>query len=130
MTNDEMLSALQGVTLDVLGSLIKYSGSQGKFQSTLTLRLGDVDKPVLIVGTAHGLPHEDGDAIAVLNPDPDLVEGLHAGTGYSGAILKEIVSGKCDAMIHVWLDAYKKDGGSVIGKYVSRTMKDAKFEVR
>jgi len=119
------------MAFDLLRTLIKHAGNGSKFKGMFTMRVGEDEVPVLILGNAH-FPIEDGDAIAVLNPDPDLQEKLHAGTAYLGGLLKEIVSGKCDAMVHVWLDAYKTPeiGETIIEKYVSRVRKQTKYEVR
>ena len=47
-----------------------------------------------------------------------------------GDQLKDIVGGKCDAMLDLWIDAYKKDSVSEISSYKSRTPKDAKFKIQ
>ena len=109
------------MAFDLLRAQIKHAGNNGKFKGMFTMRHGEAEIPVLILGNAHQ-PQEDGGAIAVLNPAAGLYEHLQPGSAYTGGLLKEIVSGKCDAMVHVWLDAYKSPsiGEAVIDKYVRR----------
>jgi hypothetical protein len=130
-TKPDLITPLSSMAFNVLRTLIKHAGNASTFKGMFTMLVGEEEVPVLILGIAH-YPIEDGQAIAVLNPDPDLQEELHAGTAYLGGLLKEIVSGKCDAMVHVWLDAYKNPeiGETIIGKYVSRKRKQPKYEVR
>lgn len=76
---------------------------------------------VMLVGyVSHNI--EDGSCIAVLNPDESIKEALKPNVGYNSGILKEIVAQKCDALIQVWVDAYKpkKDRLSILTKYKSR----------
>lgn len=129
---NDVLLPLQTLAFDVLRTLIGHAGKSGKFKAMVTINIGAEEKPVLLLGKANGLPFEDGDAIAVLNPDESLYDRLTAGTSYAGPLLTEIVSGKCDAMVHVWLDAYKPKeiGESVIASYVARAMLPAKQVVR
>lgn len=42
----------------------------GRFRMVMTTRTGGAEKPLLIVGNAHGIV-EDGHCIAVLNPDKE-----------------------------------------------------------
>ncbi|MGE0086574.1 MAG: hypothetical protein AB7S75_19375 [Desulfococcaceae bacterium] len=83
----------------------------------------------LIVGNAHR-EVEDGHCIAIINPDESLLTQVVAGCAYTGDTLKNIVKGKCDLMIEIWIDVYKKDGVSEISRYQSRNMEPAKFTVK
>jgi len=53
-----------------------------------------------------------------------------AGCSYPNDILKEIVSGNCDAMLELWIDAYKKDGVIELSRYKARKPKPAKFSIK
>lgn len=103
------IEKLKNAVVDYLDTLIKHAagGGRGNFRGTFTLFIDGQAMPVMIVGSADGSV-EDGEAIAVLNPDKDLFDRLRPGVGYPSALLKEILSGKCDGMVHVWLDAYVK----------------------
>jgi hypothetical protein len=133
MSEDKsVLQPLRALAFDVLRTLIKHAGQSGTFKGMFTLLINGEEKPVLIVGTAHGASHEDGSAIAVLNPDQSLHNELEAATCYGGGLLKEIVAGKCDAMIEVWFEAYVdgKAGENITQKYVCKTPQAAKYRVR
>ncbi|WP_158577721.1 hypothetical protein [Cupriavidus sp. P-10] len=56
-------------------------------------------------------------------------EKLRPGVAYNGASLKEIVAGRCDAMVHVWIDAYKSDSFTMLEKYTARASVGPKFKV-
>lgn len=125
--------ALRAAAVTMLDALIASAG-QGRspFRCMTTIHLEGAATPVLMVGTADG-GVEDGEAIVLLNPDEDLLERLRPGVAYSGGLLKEIVSGKCDTMLHVWLDAYVKgpDRAKVLASYTPRTLAGTpKFEVK
>lgn len=102
----------------------------GRFRMVLTTRAGDTDKPLLIVGNAHGVV-EDGHCIAVLNPDQALVDQIRPGCAYGVGGLKEIVSKRCDLALDLWIDAYKEPehAVSVIARYRARNPQPAKFIV-
>lgn len=125
--------ALAAVAVDVLDALIKHAGDgRGPFRCLTTMFMGSDAVPVLMVGTADG-KIEDGEVIAILNPAEDLLERFQAGVGYHGPLLKEIVSGKCDAMVHVWLDAYSKSPtrAKTLASYTPRAPAAApKFKVK
>jgi hypothetical protein len=127
------IEQLKNAVVDYLDTLIKHAagGSRAKFRGTFTLFIEGQATPVLIVGTADGST-KDGEAIAVLNPDQDLIDRLRPGVGYHGGLLKEILSGKCDGMVHVWLDAYSKAStrAKLLESYTPRTFTATpKFEV-
>ncbi|MEE3387773.1 hypothetical protein [Alcanivorax sp.] len=80
-----------------------------------------VKSVVMLVGyVSHNI--EDGSCIAVLNPDESIKEAIRPNVGYNSGILKEIFAQKCDALVQVWVDAYKpkKDRLSILTKYASR----------
>lgn len=125
--------ALRTAAVSMLDALIATAGQgPSPFRCMTTIHLDAAATPVLMVGTANG-GVEDGEAIVLLNPDQDLLERLRPGVAYSGGLLKEIVSGKCDTMLHVWLDAYVKgpDRAKVLASYTPRTLVGTpKFEVK
>ncbi len=90
-----------------------------------------MEKPLLVVGNAHGQV-EDGHVIAILNPAEELAVSskVAAGTAYPTGFLKEVVSGRCDAMVELWIDAYKENKVSRIESYVSRSPQPAPFASR
>lgn len=127
------IEQLKNAVVDYLDSHIKHAagGGRGNFRGTFTLFIDGQAMPVMIVGSADGTV-EDGEAIAVLNPDQDLFDRLRPGVAYHGDVLKEIVAGRCDGMVHVWLDAYVKapSRAKLLYSYRPRTSFGApKFEV-
>ena len=125
-----MLEELKIITEKLFRSVLSISAkNSGTFRLLITARIGEMEKPLLIVGNAHS-DIEDGHVIAVFNPDEDIIENVYAGCVYMGDQLKDIVGGKCDAMLDLWIDAYKKDSVSEISSYKSRTPKDAKFKIQ
>lgn len=69
----------------------------------IDVNLDGCTKPLLVVGTTHPL-YGDGSCIAVLNPDKSLLTKIIPGVGYSNFILKEIVQGKCDLTLSLWIN--------------------------
>jgi len=102
----------------------------GRFRMVLTTRTGDDDKPLLIVGNAHGVV-EDGHCIAIQNPDKDLADLIRPGCAYGIGGLKEIVSKRCDLALDLWIDAYKEPehAVSIVARYKARNPQPAKFVV-
>jgi hypothetical protein len=125
--------AVHAAAVRMLDALIAGAGEgRAPFRCLNTIYLDGVGIPMLMVGTADG-PVEDGEAIVLLNPDEDLLDRFKPGVGYHGGLLKEIVSGKCDTMLHVWLDAYVKgpDRAKILASYTPRTPAGTpKFEVK
>lgn len=107
-----MLDEIQKAALPIFLSVLRASADHGgHFRLLVTSKIDDDRKPLLIVGSAHGQV-EDGHLIAVLNPTKALADAssnLIAGCAYTPGGLKDIVSGKCDAMVELWIDAYKND---------------------
>lgn len=125
--------AVRAAAVRMLDALIAGAGEgRAPFRCLTAIHVTGVAIPMLMVGTADGLV-EDGEAIVVLNPDEDLLDRLKPGVGYHGGLLKEIVSGKCDAMMHIWLDAYSKgpDRSKIMASYTPRSLAGApKFSVK
>ena len=112
----------------IFRSILKTSADRsGVFRVMITIEHDQEEKPLMVVGNAHPT-HEDGHCIAVLNPDESVQKEIRGGVAYGGGV-KEYVQGKCDAMVELWIDAYKKDGTSVLSSYTTRSPKQPKFEV-
>ena len=127
-----MFDKLTKIAVDIFKVvLISSAENGGTFRILITAKVveEEEEKPLLLVGNAHSRI-EDGHVIAVFNPDQEILKSLVAGCAYAPGLLKQEVSGKCDAMIELWIDAYKTDGVSKISKYQARQPKPAKFEVR
>lgn len=132
MTHAEGKSTVErlvSAATDVFLGALTHADHGGDFKGLFTLNVDGAPKPVLLVGSAHG-SHEDGQVTAVLNPDREVIDKLEPGVGYHGGLLKEIVAGKCDAMVNVWIDAYKNNRFTVLEKYTARESVGPKFEVR
>lgn len=125
--------AVRAAAVRMLDALIASAGEgRAPFRCLTAIHLNGAAMPMLMVGRADGQA-EDGEAIVLLNPDEDLLDRLAPGVGYHGGLLKEIVSGKCDAMMHVWLGAYVKgpDRAKLLASYTARTPAGApKFQVK
>ncbi len=119
---------LQKIAVDFFLCILPHSaGDEGIFKALITVKVGGEVKPALLIGNAHS-KYEDGHCTIILNPDEDLVDNIHPST--SGVPdFRERFSKRCDAVVSVWIDAYKKDGVSLGQKYISRTFKPAKFVV-
>ncbi len=132
-----MHEELKRITETVFRSVLSVSAAQGgTFRLLITARVGEAEKPLLMVGNAHS-EGKEGHVIAVFNPDEDLMMQVLAGIIYDSsflipgnASLKELVKGKCDVMIHLQMDADTKNGVREISSYESRTPKAAKFKIQ
>lgn len=125
-----MIQQLTDIAVGIFRPVLSVSAeSGGTFRILITARVNGEEKPLLLIGNAHSRI-EDGHVIAVLNPDAAIVEKLIAGCAYSASLLKSEVAGKCDGMVHLWIDAYKNDGVSEISRYKAKTPKPPKFEIR
>lgn len=125
--------ALRDTAVRMLDALIASAGDgRSPFRCLTAIYLEGEAMPVLMVGTADGLV-EDGEAVVLLNPDEELLDRFKPSLGYHGGLLKEIVAGKRDAMLHVWLDAYSKapNRAKVLASYTPRTLScTPKFQVQ
>lgn len=125
-----MINEIKEIAVNVFSTLLRVSADHdGTFRLLLTVQVGEFTKPLLILGNAHR-KIEDGHCIAILNPDNDVLDQVIAGCAYMGSSLKDVIQGKCDAMIELWIDAYKKDGVSEISKYQSRSPQPPKFNIK
>ena len=125
-----MKKKIKEVSIHLFNSVLTISANQhGTFRLLVTIQIDDQSKPLFIVGNAHS-EIEDGHCIAVLNPEKSLMNEVIAGCAYTGSSLKGIVQGKCDAMVELWIDAYKTDGVGEISSYTSRAPQNARFEVK
>jgi hypothetical protein len=121
------IEQMETLAADVLRSVLAASPeNNGTFRLVVTTSIGDTPKPVLIVGNAHR-HFEDAHGIAVLNPDQRLLDEIRPGVGYNHGILKEIVSGRCDAMVEVWLAGDHIQRGCT---YRARQKRPVSFVVR
>lgn len=128
--SDGVINEIKEIAVNVFNTLLRVSADHGgTFRLLLTVQIGDETKPLLILGNAHR-KIEDGHCIAILNPDNEAIDQVIAGCAYMGSSLKDIVQGKCDAMVELWIDAYKKDGVGEISKYLSRSPKPSKFTIK
>ena len=85
----------------VTGILASSSKGDVAFKRTIRLQEGESTE-VLVLGNVHPA-YNDGYCIAVLNPRAALEEQLQPEVAYSSAILKELVTGHCEAMVRVSL---------------------------
>jgi|GEM_PF-1881733 len=129
---NELNEKVKAAVVDFLDVIIKHgTGGRAPFRVLFTVFIDDKPTPVLAVGSVDGNV-EDGDAYAILNPDPDLLDRFKAGVGYS-ATVKEAVAGKCDGMVHVWLEAYVTglDRAKTLASYTPRSIVgEPKFKVQ
>lgn len=85
-------------------------------------------KPLLVVGTTH--PYfGDGHCIAVLNPDKNLLNIVIAGVGYADFFLKEVVRGKCDLTLALWINTNVGFRADRTFKYKCRKASPARFSL-
>lgn len=111
-----------------LGVLYSSAGDQAPFKAVITVEIKGEKKPLLLAGTAHNRV-EDGSCIAILNPDPELIEMLHGGWGVNTYALKEVIAKRCDFALVLWIEAYKDNRVVVGARYRNRTPSPAKFKV-
>ena len=124
-----MKEKVKEIAVSLFKSVLKISSDQhGTFRLIVTAKIQDEDKPLLILGNAHS-EIEDGHCIAILNPDKSILNKVVAGCSYPADSLKEIVGGKCDLTVDLWIDAYKTNGVSEISSYKARNPKPAQFKV-
>jgi hypothetical protein len=115
-----MKEILIKTTLELFTTINKASPKMhGNFKLLITLKVDRKALPVLIVGTAHS-KQEDGYAIVVLNPHPDLFDQIKAGVAYHEDHLKDKVKHKCDFMIQLWFDLYKRNKYNITASYNPR----------
>lgn len=103
----------------VINALSEKNDDKG-FKEIVEIDLAGETKTLFLVGYADR-NIEDGSCIAILNPEKELLERIKPNVAYSGAILKEIIAKKCEFMVQVWVDAYKKDGVAILSSYRPRS---------
>ena len=126
----DLTKQIEEVAVSLFLPIVRANTAQnGYFRAVISVSVDGEVKPLLLLGNAHG-DKEDGNCAAILNPDRALCDTLNPVHAGSGRILKELVAGRCDAMVPLWIDAYKKAGGVVRGaRYKARKPMPAKFEV-
>ena len=121
-----VLQQLQAMSAGILKSVIAAApASDGTFRMTVTVQLGNAVKPLLIMGKAHR-QYDDGRCLAILNPDKGLLSEFSPEVGYEPITVKELVAGRCDAMIYFWLVGDRVD---TMGSYRARHRRPATFVV-
>lgn len=125
----DVVKQVKEAAVGVFRGILHASADQdGPFRATITLQIDGEEKPLLLVGSAHR-KIGDGACVAVLNPDRGLAEDLSAGSGYPAGVLKEIVTGRCDVAIGLWIEDYKARDVRLGARYRAREFKPAKFAV-
>ena len=113
--NDQLKKMFDVATGVMNGVFISMGKPDVYFKKTIELEEGG-EKNLLVVGSVHR-EYDDGHCVAVLNPDPALVEQLNGGVGYTEPILKDLVVGRCKAMVFVTCTGRRT---SLTSKYRSR----------
>lgn len=111
-----------------LGVLYSSAGDQAPFKALITIDIDGERKPLLLAGTAHSRV-EDGSCIAIVNPDPELIDQVYGGLGGNPGVFKEIIAKRCDFALALWIDAYMNNRVLVGARYKNRTPAPAKFAV-
>lgn len=97
--NDQVQQMMDVATGVMNGVFISMGKPDVFFKQRIELEPGGV-KNLLVVGSVYR-DCSDGHCVAVLNPDDKLAEQLKGGVAYPVPILKEMVSGRCKAMVLV-----------------------------
>ena len=109
----------------------KLASKEGEdIQQVTTFSIDNQIMPLFIVGHV-SQKIEDGSCVVLLNPEKELINRIEPSTHYPSAILKEIISKKCDCMVQIWVDAYKTGSGrlTTMSKYKSRSASKPRFTV-
>ena len=127
--SDDLVERVTAIAVSHFLAVLSASADhQAPYKILLTIQVGEEQKPLLLVGTAHGAV-EDGSVIAVLNPDQDLVDKLNGGWGCNSAVFREAVAKKCDLALSLWIDAYKPNGVCLGIQYVAQKAEPARITV-
>ena len=97
--NDQLQQMMDVATGVVNGLFITSGKPDVAFKKLIELEPGGA-KSLLVLGSVHRT-FEDGHCVAVLSPDDDLAAKLNGGVGYTLPQLREMVSGRCKAMVMV-----------------------------
>ena len=95
--NDQVQQMMDVATGFMNGLFITSGKPDVAFKKLIELEPGGA-KNLLVLGSVHRT-FEDGHCVAVLSPDDELAAKLNGGVGYSSPLLKEMVSGRCKAMV-------------------------------
>ena len=112
-----------------LCALESSAGKDAMFRTLLDVDLDGCTKPLLVIGTTHPW-FGDGSCIAVLNPDKSLISKLKPGCGYGNFILKEIVQGKCDLMLSLWINTNVGFSVQLRTRYKCQRPTPARFSIQ
>lgn len=97
---NEQIQQMMDVATGVINGVFTTTGKPDvNFKQNIELERGG-GKNLLVVGSVYRA-YDDGHCVAVLNPDEQLAAQLNGGVGYPAPILKEMVSGRCKAMVLV-----------------------------
>lgn len=126
----KLLTQIEETAVAIFRAVLRANTApDGYFRAVISFSDRGVVKPLLLLGNAHGLV-EDGTCAAILNPDKGLLASLSPANVGSGRVLKERVTGRCDAMVPLWIDAYKDIRPIIRGaRYRARRTSAPKFVV-
>jgi len=103
--------------------------SSGVFKALITVNSNGEAKPLLLLGNAHAAC-DDGECIAILNPDRDLANEIQPGCAYAPEHLRKLVAQRCEQMAHFWFDHYKSPESrvSVLCSYASEVSRPVEMK--
>ncbi len=94
---------IEKIATKIYSCELESSSSDSLFRSLIDVDCDGNSKSLLIVGSTH--PYfGDGYCIAVLNPEKGLLQKITPGCAYNPYILKELVQGKCDLTLSLWIN--------------------------
>jgi hypothetical protein len=104
--------------------------NDGLFKSVITVAVGGTARPLLLVGSAHSA-FADGQCIAVLNPSKELAAEILPGVAYTPAHLKKVAAGRCDCLVGLFIEHYKKGKKQVtLTEYVATSPRAVEISPR
>lgn len=113
--NDQIQQMFDLATGVMNGIFITSGKPDVAFKKTIELAQGG-ERNLLVVGSVHR-DLDDGHCVAVLDPDEQLLGQLNGGVGYTEPILKEMVQGRCKAMVFVTCSGRKTQ---MVSSYLPR----------
>ena len=106
------------------------SNQNAPFKSLFTVNIDGKDLPLLLNGELQGTDKWGG-GMAILNPDPYLVEHASATLAFYEPLFKKTVASHCDIAIFVSTNVLNKDGISPRGyQYKARKPKPVDFFIQ
>lgn len=125
-----MKKEIEEIVIDIFISTLRCTGiGDSMYRNIISINKDGFLKPLLIVGNA--ITKHDcrgyGSAIAILNPDIDLLSEINSSNDCDIFKLKRSVRGRCDLMLYLQMDAYKHK--RTISYYRARNTSPAKFAV-